>query len=68
MVFVSSKILGADLKAFLHSVLLTSGVQCDVISNQKSVVQFRSNWTFRCITFIYAGKKTGCHIHSSILL
>lgn len=67
MAFVSPKILRADLEAFLQSVLLTSGVRCSVISNQKSLGQFKSNWASGCITFIYAGKKTGCHIHSLIL-
>lgn len=46
-----------DLNALLHNILLTSGAQCHMISNQKSIVWLKNNWTVGCITFIYKGKK-----------
>jgi len=36
---------------------LTSGAQCRMMSNQKSLVWFENNWTVGCITFICTGGK-----------
>lgn len=38
-------------------ILLRSGSQCPMISNQKSLVWFKNNWAVGSIAFIYTSKK-----------
>lgn len=41
---------------FLYSILLTSGAQCHMTPNWKSLVWLKNNWNVACIMFVYTGK------------
>lgn len=53
-------------------ILLRSGSQCPMVSNQKSLVWFKNNWAVGSVTFIYTRKiqqnTKFCSIHSPVLL